>query len=443
MWLLLYLTIIGAVGYAAAAAIIGRDRRGIVELFALGATLGLGTVGTLLLWLSMLGIAPSRREILLIGLCAFLAIVLLDRLGRCPRVSWPTLALRDWPSVLPLAVIVYCMVVVTVAAVAFGAYETDAFAIWGLKAKVLAAEPLRPRPEYFRDRTLSYSHLDYPLLVPALQAGAYAMLGRIDDRWGKIIFPLMYLAMGAVVYAALRRGLNRLMSLLLVALLMGAPAVVRWAGPGVADIAVALFGACAVAYANDWIRRGDRRALCIASASCVFLAMTKQEGLVFAILMALALLLRHLRSSSIAILCAALALAPWFIWSFGIPRTHEAYGARLTSAHLFTNLSPLKPICLGFGTQFTDLQGWGILWPLLLICAIFGARGFRQREIIAVWFVLVLQLLAYATAYLITPWDLDVLIPMTIRRLLLQVAPVAVLLIGMHASVLLPPPRDA
>src|SRR6187551_2900361 len=116
MWLLLYLTIIGAVGYAAAAAIIGRDRRGVVELFALGATLGLGTVGTLLLWLSMLGIAPSRREILLIGLCAFLAIVLLDRLGRCPRVSWPTLALRDWPSVLPLAVIVYCMVVVTVAA---------------------------------------------------------------------------------------------------------------------------------------------------------------------------------------------------------------------------------------------------------------------------------------------------------------------------------------
>jgi 4-amino-4-deoxy-L-arabinose transferase-like glycosyltransferase len=412
-------------------------------MFALCATFGLGSVGTFLLWLSMLGITPSRREILLLGLCAFFAIVLLDRVGRRPRIVCPTLGIDDWPGILPLATVAYCVLVVTVAAVAFGAYETDAFAIWGLKAKVLATAPLLPRPQYFTDRTLSYSHLDYPLLVPALQAGVYAMLGRFDDRWVKIIFPLMYVATGAIVYAALRRWLNRCIALLLVALLMGAPGVVRWAGPGVADVAVAMFGACAAWQAYEWIDRRDRRALAAAVACCAFLAMSKPEGVVMAALVAVSLLARSPRSSVIAIACGVIAILPWVIWSRGLPQTFEAYDTRFALANIRLSLPRLATIARGIVEQVVNLQGWSILWILLLAAAAAGHRAFRRRATLAVWFVLLLQLLAYAAAYLVTPWDLEIGIPMTIYRLLLQVAPLAVMLIGIHASSLLPPPRDA
>ena len=60
--------------------------------------------------------------------------------------------------------------------------EWDAFAIWGFKAKVLVHEALRPAPAYFHDLTLSYSHLDYPLMVPFLTAGAYAAMGTLMTR---------------------------------------------------------------------------------------------------------------------------------------------------------------------------------------------------------------------------------------------------------------------
>ena len=51
-----------------------------------------------------------------------------------------------------------CVAIVSIHAVAQPVYELDAFAIWALKAKVLAHESLWSRPEYFSDPAFSFSH---------------------------------------------------------------------------------------------------------------------------------------------------------------------------------------------------------------------------------------------------------------------------------------------
>jgi len=65
--------------------------------------------------------------------------------------------------------------------------EWDAFAIWGFKAKVLTHEALRPTPAYFHDLTLSYSHLDYPLMVPFLRRARMPRWEQLMTRPGNCV----------------------------------------------------------------------------------------------------------------------------------------------------------------------------------------------------------------------------------------------------------------
>ena len=70
----------------------------------------------------------------------------------------------------------------------------DERAFYGLKAIVL-----------FEDRTIHGSdlanpdfvqgHPRYPLLIPLAEQHLYALLGRVDDRWSKVVFPTLFLGM--------------------------------------------------------------------------------------------------------------------------------------------------------------------------------------------------------------------------------------------------------
>jgi hypothetical protein len=52
--------------------------------------------------------------------------------------------------------------------------------------------------------------------------------------------------------------------------------------------------------------------------------------------------------------------------------------------------------------------------------------------VLALWILLVMQLMVYALAYSVTPWDLAVLMPMTMDRLLLHAVPAVIFLAGWH-----------
>ena len=176
VWIALYVLLLVLAGYAALALVWQGERRPLAEIVGFSLALGTGTVATLLFWASLLGFAPTRG-LLLVGATAALGTI--AGMGWTGRLLLPTrvppagLTRADWWLVIPVAVLVGMTGLVAVHALGFPFYEWDSFAIWGLKAKVVAHESLAaPRPAYFHDLTLSYSHPDYPLLTPFLLAGA-------------------------------------------------------------------------------------------------------------------------------------------------------------------------------------------------------------------------------------------------------------------------------
>src|SRR5439155_6948525 len=119
--------------------------------------------------------------------------------------------------------------------------EPDAWAIWSLKAKVVTREALNPRPAYFTTLSLSYSHLDYPLLLPFLTAGHFAMQGAMDDRASQSIHFFLYVGLITSVYAISRANLRRPAAMLLTLTTAAIPTLITWAPSGDADLLLMFF----------------------------------------------------------------------------------------------------------------------------------------------------------------------------------------------------------
>src|SRR4051812_25482565 len=163
-WLLIYVGVIALSGAALTAAILGARRQRLADVVGLSGALGCGGVATLLMWISMVGFKPSRGIVLAIGVVAIVALIALRRrLPRLERPLAPPARITDALTLIAFALVT--LQFACAAAFAFlPAFEIDAIAIWGLKAKVIYFQPLHPRPEYFSDLSLSFTHLDYPLL---------------------------------------------------------------------------------------------------------------------------------------------------------------------------------------------------------------------------------------------------------------------------------------
>lgn len=438
----LYLLLILLVGCFVILIILPSTRLTIVQLTGLGPAVGAGTMGLLLFWVSLIGFAPSRTVLAIIGfltLTGLLVLKLKNRLARIKMLAgdWEK---ADWWVVAPLTVTVLVLVVIAAGAISSPLMEWDAWAIWGFKAKVLAHDGLRPTPAYFQDLSLSYSHLDYPLMMPFLTAGAYAAMGTIDDQTGKLVSVFLDFLMVPMVYLGLRWKLRRLPAACLSAMLPLLPVMFRFAGVGCADLPLAMFYAGSIFYVARWIEQHQLTDLILAIMFSAFAAFTKNEGAVLALLNGAVMLgfgqkgnRRRSWAGAAAFFAGLVAInAPWFIWSLGLPRTHEDYGSKFFSSTLVTHLPALKQIIPVMFAQIMVFNAWGLLWIMAGMMALLGWRAFGRSSVVAVWILLGLHLLVYAVVYCVTPWDLTVLLKATLVRLLLHTLPAVIFLTGWH-----------
>ncbi len=438
----LYLLLIALVGYTVISAIHTSNRMTIVQLIGLGPAVGAGTTGLLLFWASLIGFAPSRSALAIIGVLTLAGLLFMKKHRRLARIK---ILSTDWEkgdmrSVAPLVVMLTGLVMIVVVAISSPLSEWDAFAIWGFKAKVLAHEALRPMPACFHDLTLSYSHLDYPLMVPFLTAGAYAAMGTVDDQTGKLVSVFLDLLIVPMVYLGLRWKLRRLPAVCLSAILAMLPVMFRYGGVGCADLPLAMFYVGSILYVAKWIDRQQWQDLILAILFSTFAAFTKNEGLVLALINGAVILgfgfwggRRRELIGTAAFFTGLLAMvAAWLIWSRNLPHTHEDYGSKLLSSSLATHLPRLKEIIPAMLVQIAEPHVWGLFWIMAGVLALLGWRALARQYVLALWILLGLHLMSYALAYMVTPWDLAVLMPMTMDRLLLHTVPAVVLLAGWH-----------
>jgi hypothetical protein len=438
----LYLLLMALVGCAVMAAIHPAGRVSLSQLAGLGPAIGAGTLGLLLFWSSLIGFAPSRNLLVIIGGLTLASLLFMKTRNRLPQVViWTARWEKSdgWMG-LPLLVIALAATLMVTGALSMPLADWDAFAIWGFKAKVLAHEALRPTPAYFHDLTLSYSHLDYPLMLPFLTAGAYASMGTVDDQAGKLVSVFLDLWMVPVLYCGLRWKLRRLPAAWLSAIAALLPVMFRYAGVGCADFPLAMFYAGSIFFVAKWIEERQGKDLIPAILFSAFAAFTKNEGLVLALANGLVILgfglwRRRQRDwiGGAVFFAGLLAIqAAWLFWSSSLPRTHEDYGSKLLSTSVAAQLPKLQQIIPAMAVQAAEFRSWGLLWVLTGVMALLGWRVFARRYVLAVWILLGLHLMSYALAYSVTPWDLSVLMPMTLDRLLLHTVPAVILLAGWH-----------
>jgi hypothetical protein len=127
----LYLLLIVLVGYTLLSVIHPSSRMTIVQLIGLGPAVGAGTMGLLLFWASLIGFAPSRKVLAIIGVLTLASLLVMKKKNRLAQIK---ILATDWEKgdgwiVVPLVVTLAGLAMIATGALSSPLVEWDAFAI--------------------------------------------------------------------------------------------------------------------------------------------------------------------------------------------------------------------------------------------------------------------------------------------------------------------------
>jgi len=448
VWLTLYLLVILTLGTVEAKLFIWKEKCLFSETLSLVMILGTGSLGYLLFLLGLLGVGTTRWPFVVLLVVTVIPCIFFFRNWKIPidelRSGLPHITRFQFiiSTVLFILLLIF-QGIVLVHALGSHLYEWDAFAIWGLKAKVIALKGIMPPPEYFSDLSLGYSHLDYPLMVPFLMAGVYGVLGHMDDQMAKLSLPVIYFGLMCLVFAFSKRRLPTPAAFTITAIVMGTPVMLRWAGSGNADVPLTAFYTASVVYLLDWEEHSKWRSCVLCGILSGFAAFTKNEGLALGAINCLVMFLFPIRSQfwrrrlKGAILCAAtflILILPWLIWSNDIPRTEEDYPAHLRLSEIVGNVSRIPIILTEFAREVVNIWRYGLIWLILIVSAVIRWRSFCDRTTLTTSSLLLLHLATYFLIFLVTPWEISELLSVASDRLVLHIIPLGGLLIALLFS---------
>ena len=341
----------------------------------------------------------------------------------------------------------------------------DERAIFGIKAKVLFTDGTI-HSSNLADPDFVQGHPRYPLLLPLAEAHIYELLGRIDDRWAKGVFPLLFaglvLSFGGRLSQRFGAGPGWLFTLLLATLPLLAPYELGFI-TGQADAPVACYHGLAVLYAWDWLRgrketgalesrSSVRRGLLVGILSAAA-AFSKDEGIAYLLIGLPALVLAWcwgwlrgrgavvsrdfhiadlLRFVAVAGGTVMLLLAPWFAHRRTLPTTNEMqYFARLSAERLSAQVGTLEWFVPHLVTRmFREWSTWGLQWWLSLAALLTAPRRLLQPAQLFVLLEILGGITALMVAGMIAPADLHDHIGGSSHRYLMQLAPLGVLFVA-------------
>ena len=341
----------------------------------------------------------------------------------------------------------------------------DERAFYGLKSIVL-----------FEDRTIFSAdlaeadfvqgHPRYPLLISLAEQHLYALLGHVDDRLSKVIFPTLFLGMVLTLAGVLMRHRSLGQAWLGTLLLATTPVLM----PddygflcGQADAPMACFGGVALFYLWDSLAaskmstlgNGWKRSLILAAILMTLAAFTKDEGisqgmvhwLAFALTVSVGAMIDRrthriqsklgadvpshncgrvgVFAAAVLPIIPALLLAPWFNHRRHLPLTGEMnYFGRLSAETLWNGLPTLGwSIPHLAWRMFGEVTIWGLQWWfVVLMLVLFPKRAIRPPQLFLL-LALIGDLAALLLAGMIAPVMLEEHIGGSSHRYLMQLAP--------------------
>ena len=192
----------------------------------------------------------------------------------------------------------------------------DAWAIWALKGHALYTLGWAD-PVVFAGASYRFANLDYPLLLPSLEAVDFRAMGAFDTRLVHVQFLLFLVAALLALFALLRDRVPALILWLSLFALALAPAVFGQLLTGYADLPLALVFGVGTGAAGRWVITNERWALALATFCFAGTLLTKNEGSLFVLAVFLGLLAAaHARWRPLTVAAAVnvLLLLPWRIY---------------------------------------------------------------------------------------------------------------------------------
>lgn len=327
----------------------------------------------------------------------------------------------------------------------------DERAIFAIKAAVLFEDKSIGSKD-LADVDFVQGHPRYPLLLPLAEHHLYALLGEVDDRLSKVLFPLLFAGLVLTTVGVLSRHLPVSHAWMWGLLLATIPALMPHDYGflcGQADAPIGCFHAVALLYIWDACEHARDGSLptflgsALVAGLCGGLAaFTKDEGLAFLIvdvallgLLTLGALIARRSAARFAALtmvfsgCAIGLLLPWMMHRNTLPATTEMnYFGRLSLEMLTSRIGTLAwSVPHMLGRMFWEWREWGLHWWLMVAAIVIAPRRLLRP---GQWMLLgdVLgSIAALLVAGMLAPVRLEEHIGGSSQRFLMQLAPVAIL----------------
>lgn len=310
--------------------------------------------------------------------------------------------------------------------------SVDGRTLWGLHARLIQDAGRYPPPE-LSDPGFPIPHRQYPPLLPLFDAAALSVLP-VDPAL-RLVPWLFYLAIVAVLFMELpRRDPERGVLLALAYALLPTLVLSEEGGAdaGVADTVLA-------AWVTGAALLLDAGRPALAGVFAAAAALTKNEGLALGPLLVASSFLRcgdERRRLGLALragIVFAMGVLPWLWLRAAIPPGFdERYASRLTLEHVSAGLDRAPEVVLQVArVAFLHPQRSGLFWWLVTFLWATSSRRTAAfldgRLAIVPAYVAILLVL-----YLVSPWPGVTQVQLSFDRLLLHVAPLA--LLGLTAA---------
>jgi hypothetical protein len=315
----------------------------------------------------------------------------------------------------------------------------DAATIWNLRARFLFRGAGHWR-DAFSDLLGTWTHADYPLLVPGAAARAWSFIGSEPQLVPMLLGLLFVLATVFLLVGALASARSPGQGLLAGIVLLCCNTLIYQGTYQYADVplgffVLATFVALALA---DTVERRSGGFVALAGLTAGLAAWTKNEGLLFvlALFFSHLLVIAHLRGWRQALRrqgAMLLGLAPMLIvvagfkWGIAPPNDLVASLRPADIVDRLTDPGRLWYVVQSFGGRFLTLSGWLVPAPLALVLYLFvvgrGPSGVERESLGTMAITLGVLLAGYLFVYVVTPYDLTWHVETSMHRLLLHLWP--------------------